>query len=393
MVGERHLLCQRDAGVWTAGQWRAVALFGRRAATISGGQRLDLAWAMGANGVWSAKVPPDVVKFKQLFVDGVRAIRARSPNVGENFQFARSIQCPLPRLNVPADWANYTASRYGFVYGTGQMSNSLHNLKDVEVCVLASWTTSRHWIDSIDESNNTVAFTNPSLFPMGDNNWPGGTFGQLYYLDNVLEGLDSENEWYFDAASRILSYIPAEHGSPDNSVVIPTLFTIVDIRGASNLYFQGLDFQHSEWSCSGESENRTALCESIIGNTAQEIGSVQIFQSNSISFDSCSFQNLRNFALYVEDRSWNVTVSNCTFRDLISGGVRIGGGMLYNDRGPYNCTVRDNTILYVGTQMVLPSAAGIVVACTTDIWILQMRFRKLLLAESWLERNTFRSNH
>ncbi len=203
------------------------------------------------------------------------------------------------------------------------MSNSLHNLKDVEVCVLASWTTSRHWIDTIDEVNHTVVFTNPSLFPMGDNNWPGGTFGQLYYLDNVLEGLDSENEWYFDAASRILSYIPAEHGSPDNSVVIPTLFTIVDIRGASNLYFQGLDFQHSEWSCSGESENRTALCESIIGNTAQEIGAVQVFQSNSVSFDSCSFQNLRNFALYVEDRSWNVTVSNCTFRDLISGGFAL----------------------------------------------------------------------
>ncbi len=183
----------------------------------------------------------------------------------------------------------------------------------------------------------------------------------------MLEGsTQKESGISIPRAEFFHSFPPAgEVATFANNVIAPKLFWIVDIQDASDLHFRDMDFQHSEWSCAGSVENRSEMCESIIGNNAQEMGAVQVFGSDAITFESCSFQNLGNFALY--DRSHNVTVANCTFRDLISGGVRIGGGSKYNDRGPFNCTVCDNTISDVGTQMVLPSAAGVVVACTSDI--------------------------
>ena len=54
------------------------------AVTISGGVRIE-GWRPESNGVWSADVPEvreGKLYFRQMFVDGRRAVRARSPNQG-----------------------------------------------------------------------------------------------------------------------------------------------------------------------------------------------------------------------------------------------------------------------------------------------------------------------
>ncbi len=78
-VNETLVLGPADTGL----TWRRL---GDGQATISGGARLQLQWSEGANGVWSAKVDAvSVTAFKQLFVGGSRATRARTPNLGDNF--------------------------------------------------------------------------------------------------------------------------------------------------------------------------------------------------------------------------------------------------------------------------------------------------------------------
>lgn len=54
-----------------------------------------------------------VAPFKQLWINGTRAIRARSPDLGNTYQWAAALQ-NITKLPTP-DFGNYTLAKLGFV--------------------------------------------------------------------------------------------------------------------------------------------------------------------------------------------------------------------------------------------------------------------------------------
>ncbi len=101
-VGPLHLT-PRDNGVkWTSHESEIPI--------ISGGVPLDnLRWKRGDGGVWAASLPTHVPMFNALYVNGVREIRARYPNVadptlpgGFGIEDGRPLNCPAN--TVPAQY-------------------------------------------------------------------------------------------------------------------------------------------------------------------------------------------------------------------------------------------------------------------------------------------------
>ena len=100
---------------------------------LSGG-RLITGWKKAPNGLWTAQVP-DGHRFNQLFIDGKRRTRARSPNAGAFYTVDGEITLDKPAKlkyregNIVPDWA-----------ARG----------DVEVIALQKWAEIRMPITAID---------------------------------------------------------------------------------------------------------------------------------------------------------------------------------------------------------------------------------------------------
>lgn len=62
----------------------------------------------------------------------------------------------------------------------------------------------------------------------GDSN----NLGEAFFIENVFEELDADNEFYFDEDTRVLYYFKS-HGSPAPVIHVPHLKTLVSLVGAS----------------------------------------------------------------------------------------------------------------------------------------------------------------
>ena len=210
--------------------------------TLSGGRKITQ-WEKSGKGVFKAKVPAGT-DFRQLYVNGKMAIRARTPNREDDRDFGpyyRGLGFDLKNQTIKVN-----ASEIPKMNHTG----------DVEMVFNQHWYQSRFRIESIKTEKDT-AFITP-MQPARKH------FFQLYasmlkpgkpcYFENAREFLDQSNEWYLDKTENVLYYIP-DQGTDlrQTEVVYPVLESIVLISGeatkpAYNLSLKNLRLACSNWT-------------------------------------------------------------------------------------------------------------------------------------------------
>ena len=209
---------------------------------ISGGQSIT-GWKKGTGEIWTANV--DVASgsmraFRHLFVNGRRAVRARTPN-----QDAENPSWQLAAAELAADLSRYTLQLPPDLLGAWS------NQTDIEVMVSGNWEINRLPVQSIDRATRVVVLAPPhvqgheSIRP-GPDRW--------CHFENAPEMLDQPGEWYLDRSRGVLSYWPL--GGEDMSaaeVIAPQLERLVQVQGAAeqpvrNLHFRGLRFEHVGWT-------------------------------------------------------------------------------------------------------------------------------------------------
>jgi len=127
--------------------------------------------------------------------------------------------------------------------------------------------------------------------------------GQHYYIENVLEELDEPGEWFFDANASILYFAPNVTGGSAAAskleLVAPLLDTLVSVKGAKDISFEGIDF----------TETRATYFE----------------QYEVPSGGDWSIH--RGGALFVEDSS-NITISSCIFNQTGGNAVMLSNNVV-----------------------------------------------------------------
>ena len=201
-----------------------------------------------AKGIWKATGVS--LRFRQLYVAGSKAVRARSPNLGTsgeaNFYRLTKVDTAGRALNV--------SSSNVFAWG---------NPTKVEMHLMIAWadatlrlasTTNKGSYTKVDlqEPERTMLFNRP--YPM-----LGATFGdknkqQCYYFENAYEFLDTPGEWYLDESTSTLYYMPRKgEDMATATVVAPVLENLVTIAGNStsdmvgHIAFEGIAFAHSSF--------------------------------------------------------------------------------------------------------------------------------------------------
>ncbi|MBI5691443.1 MAG: right-handed parallel beta-helix repeat-containing protein [Verrucomicrobia bacterium] len=284
-------------------------------AVVSGGRRLQ-GWRPATGGRWVVTVP-GVREGEwyphQLFVDGVRRPRARTPNEGYLRTRGPLVTYPRDRTKAPPE------ARIGFRFAPGDVQR-WPDWREAEIVLYHAWTASWHGIAEIDEPGQIVRFTNPCGWPVG---W--WEKEQRFRIENHAAALDTPGEWHLDRQSGELTYWPPAGEDPRSAeVVMPELRVLVRFAGepdrgrfVEHVRMVGLSFQHSDWAF-----DRTKLAD---GQAAVFLGAAIAAQgARHCTLEACEVAHVGEYAVNFARGCRDNRIERCHLHDLGAGGVRLG---------------------------------------------------------------------
>ncbi len=273
-------------------------------AVLSGGRKIT-DWTesvLGGRRVWSA--PINDVEFTALWVDGQRRQRARHPNSGY-------LMTPGSPERTDSLW---TGNR-SFSYPRNSVKPVFH-ADGVEAIVMTRWIASRVPVARIDTTHSLIHTLQPTELTIDR--------GDIFYLENAPEFLDSPGEWWIDKARKLLHYIPLPTEECGSTVAVyPRLKTLLRIEGAPdtgtfvrNVRFEGIEFTHTDW----ESPRGQKLGQAAVTVSA----AIEVRGAIDCSFDRCTIRNVGGSAIKLAAGTKNVVISRCHIDDFGASGILIG---------------------------------------------------------------------
>ena len=323
-------------------------------AVLSGGRAIT-GWRrakLNGRDCWAADVP-DAKEgnwfFRQLWIDGKRATRARTPNRGAYFRVKES-------PDATGDW-QVGQARFRF---DGSDVPAGPFSPGAEVILGTRWVESRLPIKSVDVEQRLASFSRKSQW-MTEPNDP-------YFIEGDARGMDEPGEWFLDRATGTLYYLPLPGQSIDKiAAVAPVLTHLLELRGdvsqqkfVANVTFRGVTFAHTEWM---HPDPDPATTQPVSGGFVQAavplIAAVKGEGLRKVAFEDCSFRNLGTWAIQLGKSTQQSRIIGCTLRDLGGGGIKLGDGAIakVEAEGTFGNEITDCEIANAG--QMFPSAVGI----------------------------------
>jgi parallel beta-helix repeat protein len=310
---------------------------------LSGGVRLR-GWKRSPtnSALWQVSLPE--VKagqwyIRQLFLNGERLQRARTPNVG--FFRARArlgtgspIEVPFRPGDIQPGWTN-----------------------GAEFLMLMKWTALQVPIASVDSSANVATLPGG---PRQD--WMDEPDAR-YWIENTSDALDQPGEWYLDRATGVLGVLMPNGLDPNQAeLVAPRLHELVRWQGdaatrraVSRVSLRGLVFADADYDLPAAGRIDLQAASGTRGNLRAEF-------ATDCTIEDCTLENLGGYGLELGRGCQRWRVIGNDFRSLGAGGVRIGEpGETAPDTfaACHSHAVTDNEIHRLGRLM--PPACGVII--------------------------------
>lgn len=320
---------------------------------ITGGRPIT-GWEVGADGVWSVKLPQVANGewyFTQLYVNGQARPRPRLPKEG----FYHVAGFPQGR----ATEVHYHTDCDAFEFEAGQFDPSWRNLGDIDVIVYHYWTDSHLPIASINEEERIVTFKHKAGKVFSD--FSGN--GVPYVIDNVAEAFGELGQWYLDRPTGVLRYHPLPGEQSENTTVIaPFVPELLRLQGnpeareyVEHIHFEGLNFAHTNWQLPPGNSNDSQ-------GSASVPAAITLVGARDCEIRRCRISNIGTWAIELKDGCRNNQLVANEIDHVGGGAMRINGSEKHPLKRTGGNVISDNHIHHYGETY--PSAVGVLLMHT-----------------------------
>ena len=312
--------------------------------------------------LWVADVPlfnGRPLEFRQLWVNGRKAVRARSVPVGKTDGKTDGSDPfeQMPRI-LSVDKAKETIYVPRSAVANGQWS--IVNGQPAEMVLHEMWCIANLRVKDIRIEGDSAALTfhNPESHVHFMHPWPSpmvtpdGKHNSAFFFTNVKELLDQPGEWHLDTRGQKLYYYPRQGEDMRTAVVeAPALETLLRVEGTPDqpveyVTIKGVTFSHTTWlrpSLQGHAPLQAGmfLIEAFKispslhrpngdhrldnqGWVGRPAAAVEVNCATSVYFKNCTFRHCASTALDYHRFVNGGTVDRCTFTDI--GGTAILAG-------------------------------------------------------------------
>jgi len=307
---------------------------------ISGATVITGTWTkVDGKDYYATQVPKDIVS-RHLFVNNVRATRARSEDGLANLKTVKD-----------ADGNNI-----GFASNRIELA-SYRYPEDLEFVYKQQWTQPRCGVAQILDNQDGTVNVIMDQPGWGFVNNKGGTSvgnSNSVWYENALELLDKSGEWYLDIHSseeyNTLYYMPRPWENLETAyVTMPTLDNSVDIDGAdgalvaisgtfldaarnevdtqvTNIRFDGITFADTTWMRPSTGYGVSDAQNNHIREHGDILapGAVTVEAANSIWFTGCTFTRLGINGLQMINGVQDSMIIGNHFYDISGNAINIG---------------------------------------------------------------------
>ena len=298
------------------------------------------------------------VDFRQLWVNGKKAVRARDVMDFEQMHRIRTYDKKNHVLWIPRKAVEKL-----------KLQTSNFKLQTLEMVLHEMWCTSNLRIKSMQVQGDSVAvrFHNPEGPIQFQHPWPSPMTPDTkhpspFYLTNAKELLDEPGEWYYDIRDHKLYYMPRADETSNvklqtsnfklqtSNFTVPVLETLVEFIGTAerpvrHITIKGVTFSHTTWMRPSE-KGHVPLQAGMYLTEAYKLrpqidrpnnhkldnqgwlgradAAVELRYTEDVNFTDCRFEHLGGSGLDYVTHCKGGTVSRCTFTDIAMNGYVCG---------------------------------------------------------------------
>ncbi|MBK1791741.1 right-handed parallel beta-helix repeat-containing protein [Persicirhabdus sediminis] len=321
--------------------------------SISGGRKINN-WEIhdAEKNIWKASSKPIGSNFRQLYVDGKDAVRARHPNQLDYYS-----QQPY-FLNREIDF-----NQHHFQFDKKEIEGFAidpADCKQLELIIHGVWYHTRMRIDSYTAEGDQVFAHSPNFENLVHT-------GAHHYAkrESFLEGhyalLDDQNEWYHDAQEQVVYYIPEPGVDPNQlDIVAPKIVSLIQIGQADDKITQhikisNLTLEHTNWL---DPDHMGLDLTQGLRRGPKMRGMVEARNAHHIEFSNNTVQAAGHSGLLIIDTFKNAQITGNVFHTIMGNGIQLGMNMSIDPAvQTESVTVKNNIIRLVGRNYF--SAQGI----------------------------------
>jgi hypothetical protein len=267
-------------------------------AVLSGGSKLDLKWKSYKNGIFQAKTPAGL-EIDQLFINGKNQRMARYPNY-DAAKKAQPYQGYAADAFSPQRAAKWDDPAGGYIH-------AMHSKQ---------WG-GYHYLITGKNGNGEVTYEGG-----WQNNRQMGMHKDYRMVENIFEELDAEGEWYHNAKTSTLYYMPVDGIDLDKATVeVVRLRHLVEFQGSEKkpvefITLQGFVVRHAA---------RTFMdCKEPLLRSDWAIyrgGAFMLTGTENIQILDSEFDQVGGNAIFVNNYNRNTLVKGCHIHDAGASGV------------------------------------------------------------------------
>lgn len=329
---------------------------------IKGSIQLD-SFEKVSDNLWKITIPGTVQYGKdnigQLFVNGKRAVKARTPNQGEMFKTGRVHEIVVDSNNTIT--GGMAIQKIPLTEGQFNiLQPAFSEIPNVIISINHAWDRTKAFIQNVSSRDSSLFIINR---PMPSWNTLNNT--SQFYFENAKAFLDAPGEWFLDDKG-IMWYIPQkEDDIKEAKAEIPITDQLLIINGnrenapVKNIFFENISFQHTRHLMppTGEGPNQAA---------AIYPAAIELNYAKNIAFNHCEIANISNYAIWFKESCSHSKITKSHIHDLGMGGIKIGNTRKpVNESSATNNIIIDNSIIQSGGYEV-PTGVGIIIFHASD---------------------------